>query len=530
MRRTFSWGKGRFPISPWSGAIVLLCALAGCSDGGPNLIKASAQPSFPGVRLTIGVLGDPAVLTGLVAQRGEWIASRHGEISISDEPVGSLESLPDIDVLIFSSQDLGNLADAYLIEAIPNEIVLPSRATDSPTAPPTNTSSPEESPADTFLYTDIAPAFRDQVTKLGSDRLALPLGGTALVLVYRRDAFSRPANIAAARDAGITLELPTTWTQLDLLAKFFQGRDWDGDGKPDGGIAAVLGEDAEGLGSATFLARAASLGQHSDQYSFLFDSDSMAPRIDSPPFVEALKETVAWRAWGPAEMSQPQFDAPAARAAFRAGRTALLIDRAERAMAWSGGHPVCVAPLPGSERVFEPIRRRWETQQPPSAPSYLPLGGGWLVAVRRGLSGTQRDAAFDLARYLASPENVNRLRAERSFPMLPVRISQMGSGLPDPTSAPDVDSRQWSDAVSRTLLAARVVPSLRIPEASGYLDDLSHARAAALGGKDPAAALHEVAQAWAARTVARGKNRQLWFYRRSLNSLATVPTPPARDK
>ena len=51
----------------------------------------------------------------------------------------------------------------------------------------------------------------------------------------------------------------------------------------------MLGADAEGLGNATFLARAASLGQHPDQFSFLFDSDKMAPRIDTEPFVEALR-------------------------------------------------------------------------------------------------------------------------------------------------------------------------------------------------------------------------------------------------
>ena len=133
------------------------------------------------------------------------------------------------------------------------------------------------------------------MTKYGSDRLALPLGGSALVLVYRRDAFSRQANIDAARAAGIKLEPPATWTQLDALAKFFQGRDWDGDGTPDHGIAAVLGQDPEGLGNAIFLARAASLGQHRDQYSFLFDADSMTPRIDSPPFVEALRGICAWK-------------------------------------------------------------------------------------------------------------------------------------------------------------------------------------------------------------------------------------------
>jgi multiple sugar transport system substrate-binding protein len=114
--------------------------------------------------------------------------------------------------------------------------------------------------------------------------------------------------------------------------------------------------------------------------------------------------------------------------------------------------------------------------------------------------------------------------------MLPVRSTQMGQGLPDPTSAPDVDPRQWTEAVSRTLMAGRVVPGLRIPDAAGYLADLSKARTAAVSGKDPAAALHELAADWVGRTKARGTQRQLWHYRRSLNSLATLPQPPQRGK
>ena len=375
---------------------------------------------------------------------------------------------------------------------------------------------------------DIAPAFREQVSKYGSDRMALPLGGSALVLVYRRDAFSRQANRDAAAAAGITLEPPATWTQLDALARFFQGRDWNGDGSPDHGIVAVLGRDREGLGDSTYLARAASLGQHRDQFSFLFDADAMTPRIDSPPFVEALRGVIAWKPLGPPGMEA--FDAAAAREAFRGGKVALLIDRAERAASWSHGHPIGVAPLPGSERVYEPLRHQWETPSSRNAPSYLPLGGGWLVGVRRGLSGPRRDAAMDLACYLANPENVNRLRGERSFPMLPVRGSQMGRGLPDPTAAPDVDPRQWSDAVGRTLQAERVVPGLRIPDAGGYLEELTKARVAALAGKDPEAALREVAAAWTARTSSLGTQRQLWHYRRSLNTLSTLPQPPARGK
>src|SRR5207248_2723808 len=119
----------------------------------------------------------------------------------------------------------------------------------------------------------------------------------------------------------------------------------------------------------------------------------------------------------------------------------------------------------------------------------LPHGGGRLVGVRGGLSGTRRDAAIDLAKYLTNPDNSQRIRADRASPMLPCRTSQMSQGLPDPTTAPDVDSRSWADAVSRTLLAARIVPGLRIPGADGYLDDLAKGRAAALAGEAPQKAL-----------------------------------------
>ena len=57
--------------------------------------------------------------------------------------------------------------------------------------------------------------------------------------------------------------------------------------------------------------------------------------------------------------------------------------------------------------------------------------------------------------------------------MLPVRSSLLSQGPPDPRAALGVDARQWSDAVNQTLIARRVVPGLRIPQAEGYLADLS---------------------------------------------------------
>jgi multiple sugar transport system substrate-binding protein len=473
-------------------------------------------------------MDDPAILTGVARERGEWMASRGADISIRQEPV-SLEAISTLDVVLFSGQRMGDLVDAGVLATIPNGALLPPKAADTEDGDRREANRAEESRGDTFLYMDIAPAYRDQVTRYGSLRLALSCGGSALVLAYRRDAFERETNLAAARLAGLSLKPPATWAQLDALAKFFQGRDWNGDGAPDYGIALAFAPDAEGLGNATFLARAASLGQHRDHYSFLFDPDTMTPRIDTPPFIEALQALSALKACGPPTMER--FDAEGARQSFKSGKVAMLIDRAERAALWSHNKPIAVAPLPGSERVFEPVRKVWEEGvSPPNSPSYLPKGGGWLIGINRALSSTQLDAAVDFAKYLASPENSARIRAERSFPMLPVRTSQMGQGLPEVASAPDVDSRAWSDAVSRTLLAERVVPGLRIAGAAGYLHDLGLGRAAALAGQAPKKALHGVAQAWAKRTKERGQERERWHYQQSLNSLATLPRPPEPGK
>jgi len=241
--------------------------------------------------------------------------------------------------------------------------------------------------------------------------------------------------------------------------------------------------------------------------------------------VEALRAVAAWKAVGPP--GAEGFDVAAARAAFREGKAAMLIDRAEKAAEWNSSKAVSVAPLPGSARVYEPMRKVWD-EGSINRPSYLPSGGGWLAGVRKGLDTAKRDAARDFILYLAEAEVANRLLAERPFPMLPARASQMGRGLPDPAAAPNVDARGWSTAVSRTLMAERVIPGLRIPDAAGYLADLSDGRAAAVAGGPPEEALKDVAAAWAKRSEALGVARQLWHYRRSLNTMATSPEPPAR--
>jgi multiple sugar transport system substrate-binding protein len=515
----FFWGRR---IHRLLTAGVLL--VAGCG-GGPEA-PTSLAPSFPDVSLKVGALDDPAIIAGVSPLRGEWEASRRGSISIITEPL-NLESVSTVDVLIFSGQRLGDLVDERALAVIPNSLVLPPKPAESVVDNPRKRSQDQAPPAesDAYSYMDFAPAFREQASCYGSDRLALPLGGSALVLVYRRDAFESETNRAAARAAGLELKPPETWSQLDQLADFFGKHAWNGDGKPDYGIVAAIGTDAEDIGNSVYLARAASLGQHRDQYSFLFDSDLLEPRIGSPPFAEALAKISAWKTAGPPGMEK--FDAAAARESFRTGKVAMLIDRAERAASWSHGKPLGVAALPGSERVYEPSRKEWKPAAPPNSPSFLPRGGGWLVGVSSKLSGTQLDAALDFVKYLTGADNLNRIRAAGTSSILPVRASQMASGLLDPTAAADVDSRLWSMAVGKTLLAERVVIGLRIHGADAYLNELARSRVAALSGESPEKALQAVAKKWSEQTASLGPKRQLWHYRRSLNKLVTSPDPPA---
>ena len=507
---------------------LLACVVgpAGCTKPAPPAVDPAE--AFKGVRLVVGVVGDPALLRSVAAQRGEWVAQSGSDLDLRDKPVDPKAVPADVDVLVFPGERMGDLVDARALAVLPESVVAPPPAPtgeDATAATDPAAGLPAKPPEDRLKFADVARAYRDSVSKYGPDRYGLPIGGSALVIAFPRTAFTSPALVEAAKAAGLALEPPATWEQFDALARFFHGRDLDGDGQPDYGVALPWGADPEGVGDSIFLAWTISAALHPDQYSFLLDSETTDPRVATPPFVEALGALVGLKAAGPP--GAENFDATAARTAFRSGRVALLVDRAEAAGSWGSGQvPIGVAPLPGSTRIFDPSRGVWETPAAPSRPTYLPVGGGWLVGVTAGTKQAAASAAF--ARYLAEPEVTDRLRAERDFPMLPVRTSQLARGLVNPRSAPGVEPRSWADAVARTINAAKVVPGLRIPDATGYLADLGRARVAAGGGRPVEEALQGLADAWSRRTQALGLPRQTWHHRRSLNGPSTAAEPPPR--
>ncbi len=515
---------GAWTPAGWLAVLGLLVGPAGC--GRQTAPAPSVADQFRGIKLVVGVVGDPALLRSVAGQRGEWVAKTGSELVLRDGPIDLKAVGDEIDVLVFPGDRMGDLVDTKALAVLPELVVAPPPEPDpSADAGLTDPAAPPSRPVDPFKFVDVAPAFRNLVSKYGPDRYGLPIGGSALVVAFQRAAFVKPEFVEAAKAAGLTLEPPQTWEQFDALARFFHGRDLDGDGQPDYGVALPWGTDPAGVGDAVFLARTAASALHPDQYSFLLDSETTTPRVASPPFVESLQALLTLQAVGPPQAAT--MDATAARAAFKSGRVALLLDRAETASTWGTGQaPIGVAPLPGSPRVFDPSRSAWETPSILNRPSYLPSGGGWLVGVTAKTK--QKGAAEAFARFLAEPESTNRLRAERDFPMLAVRTSQLTQGMTNPRSAPGVEARSWADAVTRTLSAEKVVLGLRIPGATSYHADLSTARVAAVNGQSPAEALQTLTDAWAKRTQSLQLPRQTWHHRRSLIGPTTAPEPPAR--
>ena len=502
------------------GTLSIALAVPGCGDGSNAAKRTAPERPFQGTTIVVVAVDDSAILNVVEAQRGEWETARGGIVELRKKTVDP-QSLGDADVVFFQGDRLGDLIDENALETLPETFA------DSP-------SSPEEARG-RVDFQAIVPAFREEVSHYGKSRVALPIGGSALVLVYRKDAFQREANVSEAKKADLALEPPETWERLDGLARFFHGRDWSGDGAVDSGIALALGPDRdEGVADAIALARAASSGMHPDDFSFLFDAETLAPRVASPPFLETFRALKALATLGPPGMSE--FDAEAARQRFRAGETALLIDRAERWTGWvdpksSKGRDISigVAPLPGSKRVFDRDRSRWDDSRGINRPTWLLRGGGLLVGVSIKSPQAKRAAVLDFLTYLISPETAERMRADRGFDLIPVRDALIGQGLADPRLAPGVDGRLWAAAVGQTFHVARVSPGLRIRDARGYLADFGLSRAKSLAGSDPLSALEDLSRAWKERSKVLDLPRQTWHYRRSLIELSAPDQPPPRS-
>ena len=234
--------------------------------------------------------------------RSEWKARSGATVSVATTTAAELLASPNLpgplDAIIYPSGLLGSLAERGWLVPLPADYA----------------ANRELAWSDTFELLQIAE------TQWGQVPLAVPLGSPVFTCYYRADLLER-----------LHRHPPRTWSEYHELADLLSKRENLGDAAPPGdatwfGCAEPL---AKGWAGRLLLARAAAYAKHRDQYSTLFNIETMEPLVGGPAFVRALEELMADARLGPA--NPLALDPAAARKEFLDGHCAL-------ALSWPG-HP-----------------------------------------------------------------------------------------------------------------------------------------------------------------------------------------------
>jgi len=227
---------------------------------------------------------------------------------------------------------------------------------------------------------------------------------------YRTDYFSDPALAKAWKDAGNQSEwgVPKTWQQVQAVTKFLKGKKIKGQNaygyldapKPWGGFGFY------------FLAsRASAYAKHPDDKAWLFDVDTMKPRINNPAWVRAIQDVIDALPSEPADQLNADPNTTGFQQ-FLAGIGSMIpwwgdIGQVAKASDTSVvGDVVGFDILPGSEDVYNSKTGKWDklASGPNHAPNCAYLGWGIYVMARVASDERKHKAAWSAAAHLGGKD------------------------------------------------------------------------------------------------------------------------------
>ena len=227
---------------------------------------------------------------------------------------------------------------------------------------------------------------------------------------YRTDYFADADLAAAWKAEGHKGEwaAPKTWQQVQAVTKFLKGKKIKGQDaygyldapKPWGGFGFYF------LGS-----RATAYAKHPDDKAWLFDVDTMKPRINNPAWVRAMQDVVDALPAEPAD----QLNADPGTTGFQqflAGTGSMLswwgdIGQSANTSDTSVIGSVCGFDiLPGSDDVYNAKTGKWDTlaSGPNHAPNMAYLGWGVYVMARVDGDTLKHKAAWSAAAHLGGKD------------------------------------------------------------------------------------------------------------------------------
>jgi len=362
-------------------------------------------------------------------------------------------------------------------------------------------------------WNDIGPFFRDFSATFQGKVYAIPLDGDFHMIYYRSDLIKTP---------------PATWDDYVTLAQQYQGKDLDGDGKPDYGSCIAMKRGAQSYWFITSIASAYIQSQGTSQGAF-FTTDTFQPLTNNDAFSKALDIYKTLSTLGPPDLLND--DVGNTRGLFTGGRCALSMD-------WGDIGPLAVDPttskvidkvgaaiLPGSKQVLDRASGKLVDCNATLCPyatdgiNHAPFAsyGGWAGAVNN--ASKVKDAAYDFLAFVSSPANSNIDVTIGKTGFNPYRTSQftdLGPWLKSGMS--QAAATNYLGAIKDSLNSPNMVLDLRIPQNQYYQQTvLDTALAQFLAGEiDKPTAMKQITDQWNAKTDELGRDKQLAAYKATL--------------
>lgn len=477
------------------GVVLALCLVLGLAA--PVL----AAGKFEGITLVVG--GESGLTINAVKWYGpEWAKATGGKIQVVEHPFGSLfekfmtsfvTGTAAYDVIVFPADWAGDIMGGGYLQPLTSYLK-------------TNEDWP-----------DILPLYRERIASWGGTVYAMPLDGDNHILYYRKDVLADAEyKDRFKKKYGYELAPPQTWEEYHDIAEFFNGWDWNRDGKAEYGTVESMGRNGQSYW--WFFTRSACYACFPGQEgSLFFDPETMKPTVNDPGHVKGLEMYVNIVKCGPPGMINYQVGD--VRADFPAGKAVLAVD-------WGDIGPMSADPktskvrgrvgysvLPGTTKVWNRETGKWVTFDKPSHAPFIAFGG-WVGGITK--TCRNKNAAYDFLKFLNSKKQSLTEVTTGGTGFNPYRASHFSS-LAEWKNLGFDDPKPYLDAIRDTINHPNAQLDLRIPGAASYFEVLDLELSRALAGEIPAKqALDNVAREWEKLTDKLGREKQLRYYRQSL--------------
>lgn len=236
----------------------------------------------------------------------------------------------------------------------------------------------------------------------------ITIDGDCHTYAYRKDYLSDAAISAAT---GYSAPL-TTWSQVDDFTKKVKGQKDPLTGLEAYGFLDPLKMQWGGFGFYFLGDRASAYAKHPDDPAWLFDPDTMKPRVNNPAWVQAIQDILDLIAAGAYPPDQINADPnTTAFQQFLAGTGSGVCwwgdvgSNAKTSDTSVVGDVVGFSINPGAEKVYNSKSGAWETPASPNfAPNLAYLGWGIYVTSRVSGDEKKRKAAWSAAAHLGGKD------------------------------------------------------------------------------------------------------------------------------